>query len=349
MAKRTNRVVWGLAGVLAVGVLAGGWGDNPRVRAFSDRPIQVLRPRQHIRVLTVALSPDSSLLATAGYDRESTGGVHSVYLWDLHTGRLHRTLTGHRSGVSSLAFSPTGNVVASGSYDKTLKLWDTHTGELKRALVGQCGHVQSIAFSPDGRTVASAEETAVNLWDVQTGKLTRQMKGEADEQLLSAAFSPNGRFLATGSLFGVLGGAGDAILWDVQTGRLLRRFTGCSGAVWSVAFSPHGTVLASEAGGGKTSPEFTVGVSLWDVSTGRLRATVPGGHRRMDPLAFAFDGKTLVSGGETIQMWDSSTGGLQRTIRGGKYGYNSLALSADGKTLAAACDGDPVVKIWRLR
>ena len=85
-------------------------------------------------------------------------------LWDAVTGAVKATLTGHTLSVSSVAFSPNGLTVASGSVDETVRLWDAVTGAHKATLTGHTGWVTSVAFSPDGLTLASGGET-VRLWD----------------------------------------------------------------------------------------------------------------------------------------------------------------------------------------
>ena len=88
-------------------------------------------------------------------------------LWDATTGSPIRTLTGHTDYVSSVSFSPDGNTLASGSFDKTVRLWDATTGSPLRTLTGHTNYVSSVSFSPDGNTLASAsEDGTVLLWEL---------------------------------------------------------------------------------------------------------------------------------------------------------------------------------------
>ena len=94
----------------------------------------------------------------------------TVRLWNTVTGEHKRTLTGHTSRVLSVAFSPDGQTLASGSLDDTVRLWDAVTGKHKRTLIGHTSSVYSVLFGPDGRTLASgSNDKTIRLWDAVTG------------------------------------------------------------------------------------------------------------------------------------------------------------------------------------
>jgi WD40 repeat protein len=278
---------------------------------------------------------------------------------------------GHNMIVTSVAFSPNGKLLASGSADHTIKLWDVASGREIRTLSGHNEGVNSIALSLDGRTLASAsDDKTIKLWDLASGTDLVSLGGHTDK-VNSVAFSADGRVLASASDDRTIK------LWDIASKRELRTLSGRSGAVWSVTFAPDGHLLASgnfddtiqlwDVANGHPlrtlrgayvafSPDgrllaaasaYSTGIDLWDVDTGRKLRSFSGQKDNPTSVAFSPDGRTLASGSQdkTVRIWDVASGLTVRTFSGHFERVSSVAFSPDGRILASGSD-DQTIKLW---
>ena len=275
---------------------------------------------------------------------------------------------GHSGSVNSVAISPDGQILVSGSDDKTITIWDLSTGQELRTLTGHSESVNSVAISPDGQILVSSSHTVVSvrtvvnynseshtavmgnvyntinkikIWQLSTGQELRTLEGDAS--VLSLAISPDGQILVSGSADNTIK------IWQLSTGEELRTLTGHSESVNSVAISPDGQILVSG------SDDKTI--EIWQLSTGQKLRTLTGAGS-INSLAISPDGQILASShtvmgsmgclfDTTIKIWQLSTGVELRTLTVDfELDIISLAISPDGQTLVIG--GDGTITIWDL-
>jgi hypothetical protein len=254
---------------------------------------------------------------------------------------LERTFKGHSDWVTAVAFTSSG-VLASGSWDESVRFWDVATGRELEGLRGNVKHVQALSCSRDGHWLA-AENSAdtVTVWDATTGKEIRTLASDklvpavGTSWVYSIAFSPDGRWLASG--------VDDKTvrIWEMSTGRKLRDLTALRRSVIYIAFSPDGRLVAS-GNDDKT-------IQIWDVSTGGEICVLSGHRKPVYAVAFSPNGRWLVSasGDKTVKIWDVATGHEVRTLPGHQNAVTSLAFSPDGRWLASG-SWDKTIKLWDM-
>jgi WD40 repeat protein len=309
----------------------GGAGSTTTVRSGPVNSVSlasVLIPG--IPVLSLAISPDGSMVAVAGEDGE-------IGLWSIAEEDLVRKFEGHTSSVHELAFSSDGEMLVSGSEDNTMRLWWAGKGGPAYQTYEQDSPIESVAFSPDGRTLASGGwGSAISLYQVSSGRLVETAKLDAGF-VHSLAFSPDGTMLAAGCYDTRI------YLWKLQDkkSRLVHTLKGHNNFVLSIAFSPDGRKLAS--GGGGTE------IYVWRLSDGRHIDTLKGHSNFVRSLAFSPDGQTLASGSEdrTVRLWRVVDGSPIETLEGHNDGITGVAFAPDGRSLLS-CSRDTKVRLWNI-
>lgn len=272
-------------------------------------------------VTDLRTSPDGATVATAGSDG-------AVRLWS-RDGRPTGVLDGHGDEVAAVAFSPDGSLLAAVTRNRRVTLWDV----ARRLRVGEplgpfgFGSATGIAFAPDGKLLVVAA-LGLFAWDVRTPAAPVDVTARFASRLTdSVAFTPSGE-----RLVGV-GPSGKLTTWDTTSGAVLTRDDTGQGAVQALALSPDGSVLAT-SGDGRS-------VALRDGRTGRQTALLNGHGSAVQTLAFSRDGRLLASAGDdgTVMVWDVAARSRLATLTGHTARIRALAFTDDGALLSGAEDG----------
>jgi WD40 repeat protein len=345
--QRQRLVIWavgiGLVVAMALGVLALGQRNEAVRNLARSESLRLSAEAENIMAQPYGNVETAALLSLRAIQGGYIPQADAPLQKSLPRLFATRTFIGHTDTVESVAFSPDGKYVLTGSLDKTAKLWDAASGAEVLIFTGHAGSVESVAFSPDGKYVltGSSDKTA-KLWDTATGALVRTFSDptsvvrtsvEMKRSSHSVAFSPDGKYVLTGS------DDGTPKLWDAATGAVVRIFSGHTNIVRSVAFSPDGKYVLT---GGLDNT-----ARLWNAATGeevrtfRLTGWVLS-------VAFSPDGKYVLTGGtnDDPTLWSTATGEIVRTFIGDAQAAVSVAFSPDGKYVLTASLGQPTAKLW---
>ena len=296
-------------------------------KAHSFKCVKTLNHVAMSSVDCVVISPDSKTFA-------SNSSGNCCQLWNLHTGELIRTFSGHSGAVYCVAISPNGKILASGSYDKQIKLWNLETGQEISTLKGHSGLIRSLAFSPDGETLASgSQDDTIKLWNLKTKQEIRTLIRHS-YSVWSVAISPDGNTLVSGSYDNSI------TVWNLKTRQEIRTLTGHSQSVFYLVISSDGEILASGSGDNT--------IKLWHLKTGQPIRTLTGYSGSVFSVVISPDREILASGSgdNTIKLWNLKNGHTIFTLTGHSAKVNSVCFSPDGNTLVSGSN-DGSIRIWR--
>ncbi len=291
----------------------------------------------------IAVSPDKSAAVT------SRG--NQIHVYDAGSGTYIRSLVdpnlvgpdkkpvkaAHVSLVESLAYSPDGRFLASGSFQEVI-LWDAQTGLLRQRITGFAERVVTLAFSPDGKLLATGggaptEDGELKLFEVPTGKLVIDVKNSHSDTVYGVSFSPDGKLLAS------CGADKFVKVFEVPSGKFVKAFEGHTNQVMDVGWKSDGKFLAS---GGADNV-----IKVWDYEKGEQARTITGPGKQVTRLLFI--GKTpnfvTCSGDTQVRFWNVDNGGNTRNFGGSTDFLYALGVSPDGAIVAAGGE-EGIVRLY---
>ena len=315
-----------------------GLSSDPKIKLLSEHTDTVL-----------ALVCYQNVLISAGADKK-------VIVWDLEKGvlKLKHTLADHTAAVHALALDTQRKRLATGGADGQVIIWDLSKDgpPVKMHVIAQGGIVHALAFSPDGKTLVSGGYEAaldpdnglliggIHAWDPATGKARATPKIQLAAEVVSLAFRPDGKMVASAGKDNFIR------LWDADSLRELGVIKGHSKFVSSVIFADIDSLVSGSLDGD---------VKIWQPTPTANIDVLHSGTAPMTSAVLSQDDKLLAGASKegNVYVWDLATRKLLRTIEDPKSSVTALAFGRAGNTyrLAAAYRSgkeDGLLKVWNM-
>lgn len=321
-------------------LLSGSWDKTARVWDLKTRKIIHELPQQGDYVHSVAWSPDQKLIATAGSD--SAGRIR---LWTAESGELLAKFNGHTDSVVSVVFSPDGEWLLTCSYDETARLWNIKNPEQPEEVQVLKGHswwVWDGAFSPDfdpankllaNRIVTVSQDGKAIVWKMKTTAPSPQVTTVSLVQDKVDSPKPSTIEMVQESVF-----------------------TGHRGPIYSVAYSPDGTEIATASNDKRVLlwnptdvPAFNLDNLLLKKNVQIEQRILSGHSAPVQSVTYSRDGKLLITGGRdnAVKIWETKNGKSIKTFRGHDSAVRSVDISPDGRQVISGAQDDKII-LWNV-
>jgi WD40 repeat protein len=303
---------------------------NSQLNALSSSAGVLLAEKKEFDALIESIKAGKQIKEKSGIEYDTRVNILATLHKSLDLVKERNRLQDHNYSVNTVAFSPDGQIIASGSDDATIKIWQ-RDGSILKTIHNNQQKVDEVSFHPDGKIIASANnDGSIKLWNLE-GNLIKTIAAHTGK-VKTVTFSPDGQLIAS---------AGDdktIKLWNLD-GNLLQTFSGHTAEVNSVKFSPDGQTIASGS--------WDYLVKLWHLD-GTLILTLEGHKSNVYSVDFSPDGQKLVSGSwdGTIKLWHLD-GTLILTIPEHDQNVNQVKFSPDGKTIVSTSN-DSTIKLWHI-
>jgi serine/threonine protein kinase len=285
-------------------------------------------------ILAVAVLLLSILVLGISHFRRSPGDAKTADGQGQSSLVARAILRGHEGPILSVAFSPDGSRLATGSDDTTLRLWDPASGQQTEELTRHSGAIFAVAFAHSGKFLLSNHgDGVIHFWDVDRHQ-ERPPLTHHNSNARRVILSPDDQTVAIGN--NVQG----IELWDLATLKLRKALPGHNGSILALAYAPDGDTLATGDANGT--------IRLLEPSSGEERANFPGDNLGVRALAFSPDSKTLAwsgSRGMDVKLRDVASREVSASLEAHDNSVLNLAFSPDGASLASGCRNGTVL-IW---
>lgn len=301
-----------------------------------------LKERDFFWINSVAVSPDGTWAASGGWGNPKFNPLekYAIDIWDLKTGACRTTLEGHTDDVQSVAITPDGKRILSGSFDNTVRVWDARSGHEVALLEGHTNRLWTVvALQDNARALSGGFDKTLRLWELASGNCLKKIEcGTADaDDVFSCAVNPEGTQALSGHRDGRI------LLWNLETGECLATLKGHSDIVRSVQITPDGRFAVSGS--------WDKTVKVWDLEAGTCVGTLEGHQNPVHSVAISSDGTLIASAGwqdRTVRLWDWKSGVCLQVIDyEAPISLTSVAFGPSGSRLVVGT-ADSFIYIYRL-